>query len=1241
VQLILVNDGSPDGCGAICESYKAKYPENVVYIEQENRGVSAARNVGLDVAVGEFVAFLDGDDRYDARFMESNLTLLSEDFCRIVTCAVNPFGGYNKKNKYLRYSYADNITLELVWQSHYVQAYLCSMMFEANLFTDIRFDAELPLFLAERVTIHNLISLSKTYTLNTNVKYGKRNCSIEDYYLGDVSKDTLYSLFFSAIEKEFNLSESLYGHVTNYTMYSVLEILALAQEFEISICDDISLTHTLTEVIDRISDVVLAESLGLVLNAWLKYTLFKLKQSEYAESYAPYYRASMFIKTIYNAGNKIIISGEVNIAGVFGIAVDGIDLVAICDDTSVIAKLDPDIEASYGYIGIPLNYRRKFKVELADDFVGKISFFFVNRVNADVIGVVIASDYCLFDRILTDWFKMLPGKLVEHTSQNTLQITEVKLDTLKGLVQNTINIHNLGKYQNDVKVLSTWAESSYIKSRKDIVLIVNPYKNDDNRLDFLFTKICEDADFNNTFLAINSYFDYAKLSNHKTFARCVEIGSLEHRLLVLQAKYVLTVSDDVESVFPSELVENKSLYKLYLSFITAKQIAITDIISLNVFLPDIANVLIKYKCMFPHKEMRSILSVDETYELSKKLPNSNGGRFYKKSDVAVGLITDDIFYDALTSVANVIFITPTNWIEERENIDFLLITATWTGLSGEWTGISHKDTAVRTLLVKILSECKQKSIKTVFFCSEDPPYFDTFIGIARYCDYVFTTAEERIDDYIAECGHKNVHNLRFWCNPLFHNPVGIRQNRILRNVLFAGSWYQNHVQRGINAKLLFDGVYESSNNLRIIDRNSELPDAWFYAFPDAYNDSITSAVSHAELMSVHKLYNWCLNLNTVTDSMTMFANRIYELEALGSLCISNYAPSINMHAPLTFTILQRFEVARILDNLSDEEIYERQITGIRHAMTGNTCFDRFDTILDTISMTKPYRDRKIAVVADKVSPTIVKMFEAQSYACKELIVKDDLAKRYSEFDVITFFSENMTYAAFYLEDMINAFKFTDCSYVTKDAFYTNGQLNEGIEHSYVSIIGSKNRTVFWASDYSAMQLLTIEDNSPMKNGYSIDRFNYDAHRKIRRDNFDNTRRYKISVIIPAYNNGLVLYAKSFSSLRRSSLFNELEILIIDDGSTDEITEHYINRLAEEYSNIRTYFFRDGGSGSASRPRNYGVRIAKTKYLAFLDADDEVVNDGLKVLYDTALSSQADIVIGDAYVLRNSMETSLR
>ena len=62
IQLILVDDGTPDGSGAICDEYAEKYPDNIVVIHKENGGVSSARNAGLDVAEGELVNFLDSDD---------------------------------------------------------------------------------------------------------------------------------------------------------------------------------------------------------------------------------------------------------------------------------------------------------------------------------------------------------------------------------------------------------------------------------------------------------------------------------------------------------------------------------------------------------------------------------------------------------------------------------------------------------------------------------------------------------------------------------------------------------------------------------------------------------------------------------------------------------------------------------------------------------------------------------------------------------------------------------------------------------------------------------------------------------------------------------------------------------------------------------------------------------------------------------------------------------------------------
>ena len=53
VQIVFVNDGSKDNSGKICQKYQTLYPDNVIYIEQENKGLSAARNAGLEVVTGE------------------------------------------------------------------------------------------------------------------------------------------------------------------------------------------------------------------------------------------------------------------------------------------------------------------------------------------------------------------------------------------------------------------------------------------------------------------------------------------------------------------------------------------------------------------------------------------------------------------------------------------------------------------------------------------------------------------------------------------------------------------------------------------------------------------------------------------------------------------------------------------------------------------------------------------------------------------------------------------------------------------------------------------------------------------------------------------------------------------------------------------------------------------------------------------------------------------------------------
>ena len=68
-EIILVDDGSTDGSGALCDQYAEKYPQ-ILAIHQQNQGVSVARNTGIEKATGEYVLFLDSDDWWEPNLLE-------------------------------------------------------------------------------------------------------------------------------------------------------------------------------------------------------------------------------------------------------------------------------------------------------------------------------------------------------------------------------------------------------------------------------------------------------------------------------------------------------------------------------------------------------------------------------------------------------------------------------------------------------------------------------------------------------------------------------------------------------------------------------------------------------------------------------------------------------------------------------------------------------------------------------------------------------------------------------------------------------------------------------------------------------------------------------------------------------------------------------------------------------------------------------------------------------------------
>ena len=70
VEIIVVNDGSTDRTGEIADDYVRRFPDTVKVIHKENGGLSSARNVGIDAAMGELLAFVDSDDFIEAEMLE-------------------------------------------------------------------------------------------------------------------------------------------------------------------------------------------------------------------------------------------------------------------------------------------------------------------------------------------------------------------------------------------------------------------------------------------------------------------------------------------------------------------------------------------------------------------------------------------------------------------------------------------------------------------------------------------------------------------------------------------------------------------------------------------------------------------------------------------------------------------------------------------------------------------------------------------------------------------------------------------------------------------------------------------------------------------------------------------------------------------------------------------------------------------------------------------------------------------
>lgn len=118
---------------------------------------------------------------------------------------------------------------------------------------------------------------------------------------------------------------------------------------------------------------------------------------------------------------------------------------------------------------------------------------------------------------------------------------------------------------------------------------------------------------------------------------------------------------------------------------------------------------------------------------------------------------------------------------------------------------------------------------------------------------------------------------------------------------------------------------------------------------------------------------------------------------------------------------------------------------------------------------------------------------------------------------------------------------------------------------------------------------------------------------------------KVSVVVPVYNPGAAIEPCIASLLAQSMPADDVELIFVDDASTDA-TPARLDALAAEHDRV-TVAHRERGSGWSGTPRNDGVRVAAGEYIHFVDQDDALAPGALERLYDMASRNHSDVIFG--------------
>lgn len=376
----------------------------------------------------------------------------------------------------------------------------------------------------------------------------------------------------------------------------------------------------------------------------------------------------------------------------------------------------------------------------------------------------------------------------------------------------------------------------------------------------------------------------------------------------------------------------------------------------------------------------------------------------------------------------------------------------------------------------------------------------------------------------------------------------------------------------------------------------------------------------------------------------MCAMRVFELQAQGKPLISNYAKSV----------FNKFPQIRIIPNTTslDDEFCEgprlidfyQASTALQKVMLEYSSYSVVSRMMGIVGLSGAVsRPARIAVFASGPQSDVCRIEEAVARQClvdaHVVGTLDGLHHVDSqEFGYVAVMDASREYGDFYLASRLTPFVYTQAEITTQVAGIEDNLIH-GVVHDFVGSVSDPSLSMIRSDSEFVEEFLS--GSQPVEaSAYAVEPFHVDFdpfHSDV-----SDSEEPVLSVIIPVHNNGWFLVNKCLPSLMRNNLWENMEIVLIDDGSDDSYTLNVCRRLQKDNSNVVYYRYNDRGSGSASRPRNKGIQIARGRLVTFLDPDNEISSHGydkLVSLYEELHRSNKKVDFVSGYQVKVAAKNS--